>query len=255
MKKVVNEKEYAEYCLENNYIDNKKVKTLVILIKYWHKEGHSKETVINKLDEFMTKADGEYKLNNWEEKFYSLAKQYCSDDYILSEVTEIYVTKKEMDTILKNRRIEVQRVLFSLLVNCKIRNAMKQTSTNRVKTPTKEIFSDAKVNKNNRDKELMIATLKKLELVECPLVGTDIILKYIDLDYNSEDVAITITSFNDFILDYYKYIGNKVIKCKECGDRVLVKGNASTKYCHQCSKKVKLRQTRECKSRKKTEKA
>ena len=43
MKKVVNEKEYAEYCLENNYIDNKKVKTLVILIKYWHKEGHSKE--------------------------------------------------------------------------------------------------------------------------------------------------------------------------------------------------------------------
>ena len=101
----------------------------------------------------------------------------------------------------------------------------------------------------------MIATLSDLELVECPLVGTDIILNYIDLDYNSEDIAITITSFNDFILDYYKYIGHKVIECKECGDRVLVKGNASTKYCQQCSKKVKLRQTRECKSRKKTEKS
>ena len=244
MKKIVNEKEYAEYCLENNYIDNKKVKTLVILIKYWHKEGHSKEAIINKLDEFMTKADGEYKLNNWEEKFYSLAKQYCSDDYILSEVTEVYVTKKEMDTILKNRRVEVQRVLFSLLVNCKIRNAMKQTSTNRVKTPTKEIFSDAKVNKNNRDKELMIAMLSDLELVECPLVGTDIILKYIDLDHNSEEVAITITSFNDFILDYYKYIGHKVIECKECGDRVLVKGNARTKYCTTCAKNVERKRLR-----------
>ena len=72
-------------------------------------------------------------------------------------------------------------------------------------------------------------------------------LLYVD---NTSPVAITITSFDDFILDYHIYKGKKVINCKECGKRVMVKGRASTKYCGECAKHIKLRQTRESKQRK-----
>ena len=104
----------------------------------------------------------------------------------------------------------------------------------------------------------MLRELKELGLVEFPKMGLDILITFIDLetDFSIEkNRAITITSFDDFILDYYAYTGSKVIKCKECGKRVLVKGNARTQYCPPCKKEKQLEQQRNSmsKARKKSE--
>ena len=243
MRKVLNEKRYAEMCLEEFYLDSAIIPTLILLIKYWHHNGHPQDEVLVKLDEFMKESYGDYIPHKWRDKLKDLTKQYCSDKYTLSMVDEVYISKKEMDAIKTIKKQELQRVAFSLLVNCKIRNAKRGVADNRIKESDKEIFSDANVRRSMRVKQDMLRELKELGFVEFPKMGLDILITFIDLETDfsiEQNRAITIDSFDDFILDYYAYIGSKVIKCKECSKRVMVKGNASTKYCSQCKKEKEL---------------
>lgn len=247
MRKITNEKKYAEMCLEEFYLDSAIIPTLIILIKYWYHNGHSQDEILVKLDEFMKEAYGDYIPHKWRDKFRDLTKQYCSDKYSLSMVDEVYISKKEMDAIKTIKKQELQRVAFSLLVNCKIRNAKREVADNRVKDNTRDIFVDANVRRNNTQKELMLRELKELGFVEFPKMGLDILITFIDLETDfsvKKNRAITIDSFDDFILDYYAYTGSKVIKCKECGKRVMVKGK-NTKYCTVCSKQKELDKTKE----------
>lgn len=246
MRKITNEKKYAEMCLKEFYLDSAIIPTLITLIKYWHHDGHSQEEILVKLDEFMKEAYGDYIPHKWRDKFKDLTKQYCSDKYTLSMVDEVYISKKEMDVIKTIKKQELQRVAFSLLVSCKIRNAKRGILDNRVKDCTQDIFVDANVRRSNTQKELMLRELKELGHVEFPKMGLDILITFIDLETDfsiEENRTITIDSFDDFILDYYTYIGSKVIKCKECGKRVLAKGNVRTRYCTDCAKQKKLEQT------------
>lgn len=248
MRKILNERKYAEMCLEEFYLDDSIIPTLIILIKYWYHNGHNQEEILIELDDFMKQAYGDYIPHQWADKLKDLAKQYCTDKYTLSEVDEIYISKKEMDAIKSVKKQELQRVAFSLLVNCKIRNAKRGIADNRVKDSDKDVFADANVRRSMRVKQDMLRELKELGLVEFPKMGLDILITFIDLetDFSVEkNRAITITSFDDFILDYYAYTGSKVIKCKECGKRVLVKGN-KTQYCTECAKEKQREHKRVC---------
>ena len=243
MRKITNEKKYAEMCLEEFYLDSGIIPTLIILIKYWYHNGHSQDEILVKLDEFMKEAYGDYIPHKWRDKFRDLAKQYCSDKYTLSMVDEVYISKKEMDAIKTIKKQELQRVAFSLLVNCKIRNAKRGVADNRIKESDKEIFSDANVRRSMRVKQDMLRELKELGFVEFPKMGLDILITFIDLETDfsiKKNRAITIDSFDDFILDYYAYTGSKVIKCKECGKRVRLQGKQSNakKYCSSCAKQI-----------------
>lgn len=243
MNKVTNEKKYAEMCLEEFYLDKSVIPTLIILIKYWYHNGFNQDEILIKLDEFMKEAYGDYVPHLWADKFKDLAKQYCSDKYPLSMVDEVYISKKEMDVIKSIKGQENQRLAFSLLVNCKIRNAKRGIEDNRVKDDDKVIFADANVKRGVVAKQKMLRGLMELGYLEFPKMGLDILITFIDLETDfsiEQNRAITIDSFDDFILDYYAYIGSKVIKCKECSKRVMVKGNASTKYCPQCKKEKEL---------------
>ena len=258
MRKIVNEKKYAEMCLREFHLNSTIIPTLIILDTSSSHNGHTQDEILVKLDGFMKEAYGDYNPHQWTDKFRDLTKQYCSDKYSLSMVDEVYISKKEMDAIKSVKKQELQRVAFSLLVNCKIRNAKRGIADNRVKDSDKDVFADANVRRSMRVKQNMLRELKELGLVEFPKMGLDILITFIDLetDFSIEkNRAITITSFDDFILDYYAYTGSKVIKCKECGKRVLVKGNARTQYCPPCKKEKQLEQQRNSmsKARKKSE--
>ena len=247
MRKILNERKYAEMCLTEHYLDNSIIPTLIILIKYWHHNGYDKDDVVTKLDEFMKEAYGDYIPHKWRDKFKDLVKQYCSDNYPLSEVDEIYVSKKEMDAIKKLKGQENQRLAFSLLVNCKIRNAKRGIVDNRIKDNDKIIFADANIKRGTEAKQKMLRKLMELGYVEFPKMGLDILITFLDTETDfsvAKNRAITIDSFDDFILDYYAYTGSRVIKCKECGKRVLVKGN-KTQYCTECAKEMEKKRARQ----------
>ena len=63
------------------------------------------------------------------------------------------------------------------------------------------------------------------------------------------------SSFDDLIMDYYIYKGSKVINCKECGERVLVKSKTCPpKRCKICEKEAIRKYDRNRKNNGKTDK-
>ena len=73
-------------------------------------------------------------------------------------------------------------------------------------------------------------------------------INYIDFE---GEPAMTITSFDDYIMDYHKYKGKRVIVCKHCQKRVVVKPKSPAKSCKECSKEAIKKYDRERKNSKK----
>ena len=233
---ILNEKKYAEALLEGKELSNKPSTDVYVLVKYYYHLGLSPDDVMDKVMEFVEEVTGNSK--GWKSKIKRSVKTL--KDSKLNIVEEIHITKLEMDTILALKNEPLEKLAFGLLVWLKVHNVAKGKQNEWLNLDNSlSLFRDIQVNRNSVDRELMIGTLEELGYVFNSVRSGSCSMKlnYIDLEGES---ALTITSFDDFIMDYYIYKGSKVIKCKECGKRVMVKGNASTKYCPQCKKEKEL---------------
>lgn len=248
---ILNEKKYAEALLEGKELSNKPSTDVYVLVKYYYHLGLSPDDVMDKVMEFLEEVTGNSK--GWKSKIKRSVKTL--KDSKLNIVEEVHITKLEMDTILALKNEPLEKLAFGLLVWLKVHNVAKGKQNEWLNLGNSlGLFRDIQVNRNSVDRELMIGTLEELGYVFNSIRSGSCSMKlnYIDLE---GEPALTITSFDDFILDYYAYIGSKVIKCEECGKRVLVKGNARTQYCPPCKKEKQLEQQRNSmsKARKKSE--
>lgn len=233
MKIIPNEKKYAEHILATKYLSSKPSTEISVLIKYFYYLGLSPEEVMGKMMEFMEEATGNSKA--WKMKLKRDIKS--KQDSKLNVVEQIHITQTELDAIgmLKNEALE--RLAFGLLVLLKIENEAKGRSGDWIVLKnSSDLFKDIKVNRNSVQRELMIGTLEELGYVFNSVRSGKCAMKINYVDFEGEP-AITITSFDDFIVDYCAYKGTKVINCKECGKRVIAKGRNS-KYCAECAKEA-----------------
>ena len=240
MKIIPNEKKYAEQILETKQLSSKPSTEISVLIKYFYHLGLSPEEVMDKMMEFMEEATGNSKA--WKMKLKRDIKS--KQDSKLNVVEQIHITQTELDAIgmLKNESLE--RLAFGLLVLLKIDNEAKGRNGEWIVLKnSSELFKDIKVNRNSVERELMIGTLEELGYVFNSVRSGKCAMKINYIDFEGEP-AMTITSFEDFIVDYCAHKGVKVINCKECGKRVMFKGRARTQYCPECKKKRELEQDR-----------
>lgn len=251
MKIIPNEKKYAEQILETKQLSSKPSTEISVLIKYFYHLGLSPEEVMDKMMEFMEEATGNSKA--WKMKLKRDIKS--KQDSKLNVVEQIHITQTELNAIgmLKNESLE--RLAFGLLVLLKIDNEAKGRNGEWIVLKnSSELFKDIKVNRNSVERELMIGTLEELGYVFNSVRSGKCSMKINYIDFEGEP-AMTITSFEDFIVDYCSYKGVKVINCKECGKRVIAKGRNS-KYCAECAKQKKYEtEVRSRKRSKSTEKS
>lgn len=251
MKIIPNEKKYAEQILETKQLSSKPSTEISVLIKYFYHLGLSPEEVMDKMMEFMEEATGNSKA--WKMKLKRDIKS--KQDSKLNVVEQIHITQTELNAIgmLKNESLE--RLAFGLLVLLKIDNEAKGRNGEWIVLKnSSELFKDIKVNRNSVERELMIGTLEELGYVFNSVRSGKCSMKINYIDFEGEP-AMTITSFEDFIVDYCSYKGVKVINCKECGKRVIAKGRNS-KYCAECAKQKKYEtEVRSRKKSKSTEKS
>lgn len=239
MKMILNEKKYAEALLEGKELSNKPSTDVYVLVKYYYHLGLSPDDVMDKVMEFVEEVTGNSK--GWKSKIKRSVKTL--KDSKLNIVEEVHITKLEMDTILALKNEPLEKLAFGLLVWLKVHNVAKGKQNEWLNLDNSlGLFRDIQVNRNSVDRELMIGTLEELGYVFNSVRSGSCSMKlnYIDLEGES---ALTITSFDDFIMDYHIYKGSKVINCKECGKRVLAKGN-KTQYCTECAKDKKRESTR-----------
>lgn len=239
---VLNERKKAEYYLRTGYIDRKPTKTIIILIKYFYDKYKDKIVVREQIEQFMKKNYNHYFPNKWVGILDELVDKYASDKFTLQEIDKIEITKSELDYIsaINNKRLE--RVAFVLLVYAKAFNLINPNNTGWVSSDISTILKYAKVNIKKSEQPLVMHQLVQYGAIRITnnVEKTTIFVNYM---YPDSEPVITITNFNDTVLEYLKWKGEKIGHCNVCGKAIRINSNCQ-KYCKECYQTLHREQDR-----------
>lgn len=234
---IFDEKKYAEDLIKNGY---KNIKYIamdnIILVKYWKSLGFSEEENKNKLRMFMVKFQELFNDNIIKYKLDSAMKVGMKYD-LLTDIC-VGITQKEIEQIQTLESVELQRMMFILLVVWRFKGSPKRF---RVSNTDLMNLSGVKVNSNTFwDYIHQITKTNMLVMSEYKNKS----YYQINID-ESAYIVLHIDKF-DNIIDYYMNIiePEKYICCKKCGVPFSPTNNRQ-KYCKNCWKEKQLEWQRE----------
>ena len=261
MKRIVNERQYAEELLDTKQINVKRPnKDINTIIKYYYEENPkiTKQELIAKVNKFLLEAtQDELVVKRWQVTVKDLVSNfmgYAPKFKGLSHVDSVTITKHEIDMIMDLDDYELEYIAFAMLVYLKIKNAISGRLDN-IHVPTGKV--DVRLIKKISGLRLTIkqTALKIKELQDRGYtlngLGRTVCSKLAYVDYDSEDEIVV----KDFTIGninlYYRSIveGGRLIYCQECGKLVHIvkEQDYSKKYCKGCAKEKKLEGTRRSK--------
>lgn len=129
MDLILNEKQYIEKMLELGDCSPKDLgANIALLTRYMYQEKYTQKEIYNGIEEFASKVDSDFDINNWYsfiDKCIGKAKKrdLLSIDYIP-------ITQKELDTIKEIKNPARERLAFTLLVIAKFNNLKSETNNN-----------------------------------------------------------------------------------------------------------------------------
>ncbi len=232
---ILNEKEFAESCINNGQIVGKPFFTLSILAKYYyHHLGYRKKKITSLLIDFMAQNYPHYENNklDWNSNIERIANN--AGKYTLYEIDGVWITQSEIDTITNIHNKVLERLIFTFLCLAKLGNIKNDQNNGWVNVGDKEIFTLARITCNLQDRDIKIGKLRKLGLLELPKRNDNLSCRVTFVDDESEKV-FQVCDFRELGYEYLKYKGENYITCSECG--ILTKGNKSgtKKYCSSCA--------------------
>lgn len=237
MKLIANETEYARRCLEQNIMDKKPYKSIRAVVRYLNRVCH--------IDDINIIYDSVQSYINAVGKRVTISidtiKTFIYEDSPYNELERVYISKKEMDTIMACKYpYSWKKILFTMLVQYKVKLAIYPEARNsRIEADLSIIMNDAHTTLTLAKRMEMLARFEEDGLIEMPNGGKQ--AKYIYLQYvdnEPEEVAVVVEDFFDFYLYFEQYVkGGRLIRCSECGKLVLTQGN-KTQYCKKCAKEL-----------------
>lgn len=242
MRIILNEREYAEKCINEGYINSDKPsETLSILAKYYRSEDRDKEEIYKLLEEFMIKNYKNFNPVKWTITIQKQVNQ--TDKYKLIEIDGIWITKSELDTIsLINDKL-LEKLFFTMLCLAKLSNRINPKNNNWVNREDKVTFKLARIPCTIKKQSLYINDLKNLGLIDYSKIVDNVNTRVLFVDDNSEKVLF-INDFRELGYEYLLWKGENLFRCKEC--EILVrKTNNKIKCCKQCAKNINREKTKE----------
>ena len=239
---VLNEKELLNKSLNEGYIDQKKPsKTLGLLIRHYLLNELDKESIYNKIDEFMTNNYDGYNKNKWSRLIRGMITSMSGFKRIHSivDVDRVTITEYEWDMITKLNDKRLEKVAFVTLIYKKAIDIKNDNEDCWVNTSKMDILQEA-LGIRKKDDRILFGLLNNLKYIE---TGKSCDCQGFKVNYcnNESPIKFEITDFDKVIHYYNQYrFGWKYIKCSECGKwkRISNKSNNNTKYCKECAKEV-----------------
>lgn len=236
MDLILNEKQYVEKMLELGDCSPKDLgANIALLTRYMYQEKYTQKEIYNGIEEFASKVDSDFDINNWYsfiDKCISKAKKRD-----LLNIDYIPITQKELDTIKEIKNPARERLAFTLLVIAKFNNLKSETNNNWINYSMDVYFNLARVTCKVDDRPYMIYDLKELGLVEVSKKITRFNIRITFVD-NDSDPVLKITDMRE--LGYqYQNLGpkSKIKLCKRCGKPYKVKSSKERiPYCSDCQK-------------------
>lgn len=232
---ILNEKKYAEKCIEDKSFDGKPFQTLTILAKYYYSvQGFKKAKIEKLLFEFLEEAYPSYKYNkaNWEKNIEKIAKN--TKNYSLYEIGGVWITKKEFETIESIHNKVLERLAFTLLCLAKLGDKKSTKNNGWVNFDAKEVYELARISCSVKERYEKLNTLHELGLLEFPRRLDNLSCRVTYIDDNSDNVLF-ISDFRELGYEYLRYKGGNFTHCCEC--RVLMRDNKNhtKRYCNNCA--------------------
>lgn len=233
---ILNERVYAEKCLESGKITGKPFNTLSILARYYyHIHGYRKTRIYNLLIKFMEDNYQLYLCNkaDWDNTIERIANS--AGKYELFEIDGIRITKSEMNTIDSIKSHSLRRVLFTLLCLAKLGMAKNHNSNGWVNHEAKEVFSLARVNCRASERYQFYNKLNQMGLLEFSKRNDNLSVRVTYIDDDSDDLLL-VSDFRELGYEYLNFHGGNFTRCKKCG--ILIRDNKyhNKKYCNDCSR-------------------
>lgn len=231
---ILNEKEYAESCLQDGMVGKKPFLTLFILAKYYYQCGYRKKKIANLLFDYLSKYYPRYELNefDWQTSIEKIAANAGS--YPLYQISGVKITKSEIEVISDLHSKVLERLMFTMLCLAKFNNEKNPKNNGWINTDAKDVFTCARICCKSEEREIKIGELWQQGLLEFSKRNDNLNCRVTFIDNDGEE-ELFISDFRELGYEYQKYKGENFIRCAECG--ILTRGNknGTKKYCSDCS--------------------
>lgn len=239
---IFDEIDYAESILRNGCSKRNVLVDFKILAKYflYHKnktEQETRELMLEALKDSQTFIPINYLILKID-KAIIFAKTEK-----LKTMEPVTVYKEELDCINKLPE-EIQNLAFVYLFLSKW--AQDEKGFFIKESDIKKLLGLSNI--RNKDLQIMNKTLEDNKFIKFVDTRTKELIKVLINGVVGEE-ALKISDFNNPVLHYREYVGDKIGKCQECG--CLIKMTTSNnKYCKDCRRLVKNKQTNNSKQKK-----
>lgn len=251
--KILNEYDYTENIIKNGFTKNKYVAELRILAKYYFQQGIKGEDLKDIISKFCSKNIKDFNMVTWAKTINYICKY--GETNSLFNISPIRVTDKEMDKIQSLKNLKFEKVAFVILILAKInkqsymlflkdkiKNSKNKTNHKFrgyvITESINEIFQLAKVHVSKDKRFEIIRHLVDLGFIDVTKNGK---IRVDFVNNHSTENTLVVSKFNNFVLDYMKYIGDNIGDCEVCGDLIEIKGK-NHKYCISCWNNINKQQ-------------
>ena len=243
---IFNELEYAENMLKRGFLQDKYSMELKILAKYYNKKKDLKTNDIKvKLKEFCKKYLTGYNEILHLDMITTATTFGVQKKNVLVVIPPIPITKNELEKIKELNDLDLEKLSFVALVLSKINKHIPKNTNSKYKKKEnidnqgyyvnnlKDLFTCSKITCNKTRKDIFIEQLHETKLFGFTIFCT---LEVNFVDEISEP-EIIIKNFDNFILEYLKYIGHNIAHCLNC-EIPFATSNSTHKYCKICAKEI-----------------
>lgn len=245
MSIVLNELDWASDMIKEHSLGRKPYETLCRVAKYYINKGYSKRETRKALETFLMQCDAMVSIPKWSSALDSAVAHALRYEAI--NIDGINITKKEMDMIDAIRSRQARRLAFTLLCLAKYWDAVVPDGDHWVNTMDSEIMKLANIKTSIKRQSLMYHELNELGLIQFSkkVDNTNVKVLFVDEGDKSE-VVFTITEFVNLGNQYQMYHGEPFFVCCNCGittKRDNPKSSRKQIYCKDCALKIKIQQT------------
>ena len=243
---IFNELEYAENMLKRGFLQDKYSMELKILAKYYNKKKDLKTNDIKiKLKEFCKEHLTGYNEVLHLDMIIKATTFGVQKKNVLVIIPPIPITKIELEKIKELNDLDLEKLSFVALVLSKINKHIPKNTSSKYKKKEnidnqgyyvnnlKDLFICSKITCNKTRKDIFIDQLHETKLFGFTIFCT---LEVNFVDEISEP-EIIIKNFDNFILEYLKYIGHNIAYCLNCESPFICTNNLH-KYCKICAREI-----------------
>lgn len=223
---IFDESKHAEDIIINGYKNKKNVNIdNIILVKYWKSKGLDEQSIRKLLKNMMKEYQYLFNRNILDYKVNRAIK--IGIKYDLRTGIVVNITDKEIEMIRSLDKIELQKMMFVLLVVWKFNGKPQRFKINNVDLMN---LSKVWVNNNTFWKYIyMLTQSKMLSMVEYK--NKSYYKVHIDCDGDS---AIQISNYDNLVYNYLVLLEpERFTECEKCGVLIKITSNR-IKYCRKC---------------------